>query len=28
VIGILYDATERWFPPLVRTAYPRVTGPA
>ncbi|MFM8303443.1 MAG: YbjN domain-containing protein [Actinomycetota bacterium] len=23
VIGVLYEATERWFPPLVRMAYPR-----
>ena len=23
IIGVLYEATERWFPPLVRIAYPR-----
>lgn len=23
IIGVLYEATERWFPPLVRMAYPR-----
>lgn len=26
IIGVLYDATERWFPPLVRMAFPRVMG--
>lgn len=24
IIGVLYELTERWFPPVVRLAYPRV----
>ena len=27
IIGVLYEATERWFPPLVRLAFPGRTRP-